>query len=175
VDPAIPPGWGDVHAGQAMSAALGHHVEIENDANLGALGEGMWGAGRGADNLVYLKVASGIGRPGGTAGQLREQLTLAEAISRALAGDPGCKRALADSGRSIGAGLATLCTLLNPTRIVVGGELSTAGALLMDPLKESLARGATHSAANDVEVVEGDLGERAQVLGAIALTLRQPA
>ena len=57
-------------------------VEVENDANLGALGEWMWGAGRGADHMAYVKASTGIGaglhrrrrRPyvgaGGTAGEL---------------------------------------------------------------------------------------------------------
>ena len=56
-------------------------VEVENDANLGALGEWMWGAGRGADHMAYVKAATGIGAgfivagapyvgAGGTAGEL---------------------------------------------------------------------------------------------------------
>ena len=36
-------------------------VEVENDASLGALSEWMWGAGRGADDMAYLKLATGIG------------------------------------------------------------------------------------------------------------------
>ena len=47
-DSTILPGWVGVRAADAMSEALGHHVEVENDASLGALSEWMWGAGRGA-------------------------------------------------------------------------------------------------------------------------------
>src|SRR3954468_15254287 len=38
----ILPGWVGVRAEDAVSAALGHRVLVENDANLGALGEWMW-------------------------------------------------------------------------------------------------------------------------------------
>jgi predicted NBD/HSP70 family sugar kinase len=36
-------------------------VFVENDANLGALAEYWWGAGRGVENFTYLKLATGIG------------------------------------------------------------------------------------------------------------------
>ena len=77
----ILPGWVDIRAEDAVSEALGHPVEVENDANLGALGEWMWGAGRGADHMAYVKAATGIGAgfivagapyvgAGGTAGEI---------------------------------------------------------------------------------------------------------
>src|SRR3954463_11861750 len=50
----ILPGWMDIHAADAVSEALGHPVEVENDANLGALGEWMWGAGRGLRHMAYV-------------------------------------------------------------------------------------------------------------------------
>jgi predicted NBD/HSP70 family sugar kinase/biotin operon repressor len=101
-----------------------------------------------------------------------DTLTIGQAISLARGGDPGCGRAIADAGRAIGSALATLCNLLNPQRIVVGGELGAAGELLLTPLRESLQRGAIRSAAQDVQVVESTLGERAEVLGALALAMR---
>jgi hypothetical protein len=46
-----------------------------------------------------------------------------------------------------------------------------AGELLLEPLRDSLRRGAIRSAADDVDVLQGELGERAEVLGAVALVL----
>ena len=77
----ILPGWVGIHAADAVSEALGHRVEVENDANLGALGEWMWGSGRGVDHMAYVKAATGIGAgfivngqpyvgAGGTAGEI---------------------------------------------------------------------------------------------------------
>jgi predicted NBD/HSP70 family sugar kinase len=219
----ILPGWVGVRAADAVSEALGHTVVVENDANLGALGEWMWGAGRGADHMAYVKAATGIGAgfivagqpyvgAGGTAGEIGhtvvdpggpicrcgnrgcletlagapavlgslrdvhgDGLTLAEAVALARLGDAGCQRAIADAGTAIGTAVATLCNLFNPHRVVVGGDLGAAGELLLAPIRDSLRRGAVRSAADDVEVVQGALGERAEVLGAVALVLGRGA
>ena len=57
----ILPGWAGTRAAEAVAEALALPVEVENDANLGALGEWMWGAGRGAAHMAYVKAATGIG------------------------------------------------------------------------------------------------------------------
>jgi predicted NBD/HSP70 family sugar kinase len=57
---AVLPGWRGVRAGD-IAAALGIPVSIDNDSNLAALGEHVWGAGRGCDDSVTLKFHNGIG------------------------------------------------------------------------------------------------------------------
>jgi DNA-binding Lrp family transcriptional regulator len=68
-------------AEELMEAELGRAVRVENDANLGALAEIVWGAGRGRADVVYVKVATGVGAglvlsgrlyqgAGGTAGEI---------------------------------------------------------------------------------------------------------
>jgi len=44
-----------------LQASLGVPAVTENDANLGALGEATFGAGRGASSLLYIKFVEGIG------------------------------------------------------------------------------------------------------------------
>jgi predicted NBD/HSP70 family sugar kinase len=218
---AILPGWVGRSPEERMAQLLELPVRGGNDANLGALAELTYGAGRGSSNLVYLKLATGIGAgividgrlfegTGGTAGEighttidetgdicrcgnrgcletyagaaaiagllsrsLGEELGLDDVLSRAQDGDPGCRRALADAARHIGVAVANLCNLVNPERIVVGGSMGRAGALLLDPLRESVNLRAIPSAAEDVEIVPGELGERAELLGAVALVLQE--
>ena len=100
------------------------------------------------------------------------EISVADMLERAAAGDVACRRIIADAGSAIGAALASLCNLINPERIVVGGDLAEAGDLLLEPARLALARGAIASAAANVELVPGVLGDRAEVLGAIALALR---
>jgi predicted NBD/HSP70 family sugar kinase len=57
---AILPGWRGV-TGHDIEAALGVPVSIDNDSNLAALGEHVWGAGRGCNDCVTIKFHNGIG------------------------------------------------------------------------------------------------------------------
>jgi predicted NBD/HSP70 family sugar kinase len=67
--------------------------------------------------------------------------------------------------------LADLCNHLNPAAIVVGGDLAAAGHALLDPVREAVDRYAQPGAAQAVTVRPGVLGERAEVLGALALVI----
>ena len=214
----ILPGWSGVRAEELIETRLGLPVLVDNDANLGALGEWTAGAGRGRANVAYIKAATGVGcglvlggapfrGAGGTAGELGHTivdpggticrcgnrgcletvagvaalldslqpthgpLALGDVLERASAGDPACRRVIADAGAAIGAATANLCNLINPELIVVGGDLAPAGELLLTPLRDALQNAAISSAAADVEVVAGALGDRAELLGALALAL----
>jgi len=218
---AILPGWVGVAAAEEMHSRLDLPILVDNDANLAALAEAAFGAGRDAKDLVYLMISSGIGAglvlngrlyrgAEGLAGELGHVLVdadgpvcrcgnrgcletvagtdaLAELLRRshgdgldgraivrlAREGDLGCRRVIADAGRAIGKAAATLVNVLNPELLIVGGDLSDAGELLLDGVRESLERSALPTAVQAADVVAGSLGDRAEVLGAIALVLSE--
>ncbi|MDF6018129.1 ROK family transcriptional regulator [Streptomyces sp. JH34] len=218
---SILPGWTGINPSQELAGRLGVPVYVDNDANLGALGELVWGGGRGVKDLAYIKVASGVGAglvidghiyrgPGGTAGEIGHitldesgpvcrcgnrgcletftaaryvlpllkpshgsDLTMERMVQLAREGDPGCRRVIGDVGRHIGSGVANLCNLLNPSRVVLGGSLAEAGELVLAPIRDSVSRYAIPSAARQLSVLPGALGGRAEVLGALALVLSE--
>ena len=102
-----------------------------------------------------------------------DELTVREMIELARDGDAGCKRAIADAGQVVGGVVAGLVNLFSPEMVVIGGDLGEAGDLLLDPLREAVRRDALPAAAADLKVVAGELGERANLLGALALVLMQ--
>ncbi len=55
------PGWRNLPLSQIIADELGVPTQLGNDANLAALGERAYGAGRGVDNLVYMTISTGIG------------------------------------------------------------------------------------------------------------------
>ncbi|MER5846839.1 ROK family transcriptional regulator [Streptomyces sp. NPDC002012] len=218
---SILPGWTGINPSEELAGRLGVPVYVDNDANLGALGELVWGSGRGVKDLAYIKVASGVGAglvidghiyrgPGGTAGEIGHitldesgpvcrcgnrgcletftaaryvlpllqpshgpDLTMERVVQLARGGDPGCRRVIGDVGRHIGSGVANLCNLLNPSRVVLGGSLAEAGELVLAPIRDSVSRYAIPSAARQLSVLPGALGGRAEVLGALALVLSE--
>jgi predicted NBD/HSP70 family sugar kinase len=103
--------------------------------------------------------------------RLERVISTGELLELAAGGDSGARRVIADAGMHIGGAVATLCDLFNPELIVVGGELSAAGEVLLDPMREQVHRNAIPATARDVEIVAGVLGSRAELLGALALVL----
>ncbi len=57
----ILPGWNAISLRRELHGRLGVPAHVGNDANLGALAEVRTGAARGASNVVYLMLSSGIG------------------------------------------------------------------------------------------------------------------
>jgi len=215
----VVPGWAGVNAGEELSRRLGVQVEVDNDANLGALAEVSFGAGRGLADVIYVMMSAGVGAglvlggrlhhgSTGIAGELGhvqvrvdgavcrcgnrgcletvasteaivkllrpahgDQLTLRGVIELVADGDLAATRVVNDAGRAVGRTLADLCNHLNPAAIVVGGDLSGAGEPLLEGIRASIDRYALPGAAHAVEVKPGVLGERAEVLGALAVVI----
>ncbi|MBG6224232.1 putative NBD/HSP70 family sugar kinase/DNA-binding CsgD family transcriptional regulator [Arthrobacter sp. CAN_A2] len=61
VQGAILPEWVGINIHETFSERLGVPVFIDNDANLGALAQVTWGPHSAVDNLMFIKVGSGIG------------------------------------------------------------------------------------------------------------------
>jgi predicted NBD/HSP70 family sugar kinase len=59
--PAILAAWAGRDAGHELATRLGRPAEVANDADLGALGELRYGAGRGRQDFVYVKASHGVG------------------------------------------------------------------------------------------------------------------
>jgi predicted NBD/HSP70 family sugar kinase len=53
-------GWAGVNIQQALVQSLGVPVYLDNDGNMGALGESHYGVWRNEQNMIYVKVGSGI-------------------------------------------------------------------------------------------------------------------
>lgn len=54
-------GWDNVDLYEALSAEFGSNIHIDNEANAGAIGEKLYGAGRDSKDLIYLSIGIGIG------------------------------------------------------------------------------------------------------------------
>jgi predicted NBD/HSP70 family sugar kinase len=227
-EPVLPP-WdpGDDPA-QLLSDELGVRVAMDNDANLGALAEQVYGSDEPVEHIVYVKASTGIGAGivlgptavrgrRGMAGEIghltveadgqmclcggrgcldtvagadaliakvqqshrgtnRETpASLTQLIENAEAGDAVCRRVLNDAGRVLGLALAQLCNLLNPHRIVIGGELSAARELVLRPCEHELKRHALYGATSepgDFELGVSALSPHTEAHGALVLGLR---
>ncbi len=215
---AILPGWREISPAEELHRRLEVPVFADNDANLGALAELGHGAARGASDVVYVKVASGLGAgivlggrlhrgTTGMAGELGhvqvgeegqvcrcgnrgcletlvsaprlleilqpaydEPLSVERMLALEIAGDAGVRRVLSDAGRAVGRALADLCNNLNPELVVVGGSLG-ASAGLDEAIRGAIERYTQPDAVAALRVVPGELGDRAEVVGAVSLAI----
>jgi len=55
------PGWEEIPLADRLRAELGAPAAVDNDANVAALGEWRFGAGRGSASLLYVTISTGIG------------------------------------------------------------------------------------------------------------------
>lgn len=59
--PGVLGGWNGPELATEVARRWNIRVAVENDANLGALGEWVWGDAKGAKTLLYIKIASRVG------------------------------------------------------------------------------------------------------------------
>ena len=103
--PPIMPGWDRFPIRATLEKRWNVPVTLNNDANFGAVGEWVFGAGRGEKNIAFIKVGSGIGAGliinrqvfGGTTGSAGEigHLTIDENGPLCTCGNHGCLEAFA--------------------------------------------------------------------------------
>ena len=108
--PPIMPGWDRFPIRDTLEKLWNVPVTVNNDADMGALGEWAYGAGRGEENIAFIKVGSGIGAgiiinqqilvgATGSAGEIGH-LTVDTNGPLCTCGNHGCLEAFA-SGRAI--------------------------------------------------------------------------
>lgn len=109
--PTILPGWVGIPVRELAEERLGLRVEIDNDANMGALAEHLWGAGVGQGDMAYLKLSEGVGAglilnglpyggPAGTAGEVGH-VTLDEMGEVCRCGNRGCLETFVSARRVV--------------------------------------------------------------------------
>lgn len=121
------PGWNNVPLRRIMQEHFGIPTLLGNDANLAALGEHRFGAGRGVHHLIYLTVSTGIGGgiiiddrmlvgARGFAAEVGHHTILADGL-RCNCGNVGCLEALA-AGPAIARNARAAIAEGRPTRIL---------------------------------------------------------
>jgi len=226
------PGWYNVPLRSLISERFGRPTFLGNDANLAALAEYSYGAGRGVRDLIYLTISTGIGsgiiadgrmllgatglaaeaghiiiKPNGplcgcgnhgclealasgpaitrdTVGRLKKgkksRITKmvggdlskvdAKIISEAAqAGDRLAVNALRRAGQYLGIGIVNLLHLFNPRMVILGGSVTKAGPLLLDPMSKTVRTLARPEYWEGLSVVQAALGDDVGLLGAVAL------
>ncbi len=141
--PPIMPGWDRYPIRESLAEVWQRPVVLNNDAELGALGEWAYGAGRDFKNVAFIKIGTGIGAglildnriyqgANGSAGEIGH-ITVEENGPQCQCGNYGCLealaggRAIAEQARSLVArGLATQLAHLSPLEDLTAQDVAIA-------------------------------------------------
>lgn len=96
----------------------------------------------------------------------RGNLTLADVVAGAEAGDPAVVQLAREAGQRLGPVVAGLIAHTNPSRVVLGGPVAALGMHLLADVRAAAYRSAPPRAAEGVEIVLSERGERAVLAGA---------
>lgn len=143
------PDWKGVLGFEPLAEELGLPMLVDNDANLGALAERWWGAGRGVDDFAYVKLGTGIGSGHMSGGELYRGATGVAGEIGHMAMDP--------------AGEPCMCGLRGCLATFVGSGALTARAksLRSEYPESALASGeVTLAAIEDAALADDPLASR---------------
>ncbi|HEY1644052.1 MAG TPA: ROK family transcriptional regulator [Streptosporangiaceae bacterium] len=213
------PGWLRSRVVKALDERFGSAVTIDNDANLAALGEYTYGAGKAVRHFVYLTIGTGVGLgividgqlyrgSSGSAGEvgylpvgdelpltprrrpqrgmleesfgseavvrrareagMKGTFTAEDVFTAARHGDAHARAVVITEAQMLARVVSSICALLDPELIVVGGGIGQNLDLLEPEMTTELARLTPMRPALGV----GDLDRDAVVLGAIAMGIQ---
>lgn len=94
-----------------------------------------------------------------------------DVVDLVRAGNPVAMAVVRQAGRDIGEVVATLTNLINPSVVVIGGQLAGAGEHLLAGIRESVYQRSLPLATEHLRVVTSRAGGEAAVLGASALAI----
>lgn len=147
------------HGAQGAAGDLGHIATPDGDTTPCTCG----------NSGCLEAVASGPA----IAGQLRERgfdvPHHAAMLELVRSGDPEALRTVRQAGRQVGSVLAGCVNLLNPSVIVIGGVVSTAGEHFLAGIREAVYSRSLPLATQHLRIVATQTRARAGVLGASAL------
>ncbi|MCK4352791.1 ROK family protein [candidate division WOR-3 bacterium] len=220
---------------EILESKLHIPVSVANDADMVALGEWKYGAGKGTHNLLLLTLGTGVGGgliindklytgsgfagevghitidPDGplcgcgnygcletfvgskyltkralqeiksgiktslsrqirhpplaeTDGQAKYSNITPEVISKeAYKGDSFAKSIIETAGHYLGIGIASLCAILDPDKVIIGGGISKAGEILFAKIREEI--NLRLYSRKDIEILPTSLGDKAGISG----------
>jgi glucokinase len=165
-----------------VAAELGHMRVVPGGIRCGCGNRGCWEMY--ASGTALVREAQDLVVSGSPLGERLVELCAADPaalrgpdITRAAAeGDPAAIELLADLGVWIGEGLASVAAILDPELIVLGGGVSEAGALLIDPALAAFRRQLTGRGHRpEARFALARLGNDAGMIGAANLAAQAHA
>lgn len=173
------PGWTNVPLRDLVQARFNVPVQVDNDANMAALGERWQGVARAVNDFVFVALGEGVGAGIVIGGRVhRGRHWYAGEISRMTLdyrewqvdfGERGYLESRIGAAATdelavfLGTAIANIVAVLDPALVVLGGGLGQPGQLV-----EPIQRVVTRILPNVPAIEVSALGDEAPLLGAVS-------
>ncbi|NLB42505.1 MAG: ROK family protein, partial [Clostridiales bacterium] len=97
--------------------------------------------------------------------------TVKEIGLAARLGDEKCLQLLKNAGRYIAIGIMNSISIINPSKVIVGGRLIQDNDIMFQEIVETVKREALHEMIKDLKIEASQLGDLATAIGAASLCL----
>ena len=102
---------------------------------------------------------------------LEEPLTIEAIVAASQNGNKICQEVIRDAGNYLGIAVANLLNMVNPSLVVLGGELVFAGDLLLDSMRATLEERVIPIESQQSELAVSQLGDTVVALGAATVVI----
>lgn len=100
-----------------------------------------------------------------------DEITAEKVAVAAAQGDEYASAVWYGAMRNLGLGVANVVNALNPRRMILGGGVTKAGDMLLEPVRKVVSERAMPSLAKDLEIVLAKNGDLTGLMGAIAIAI----
>ena len=157
------------HGADGMAGEIGHMTILPEGRMCGCGNAGcleMYASARGVTQN-YCEALAEQERP------VSDFITSQQVYQAAREGNEAAARAMRDTGRYLGIGIASLINIFNPEMVVLGGGVKDAWDLFIDSTRAEVMKRAFDIPARRARIVPSELGDDAGMVGAAAVALQR--
>src|SRR6266480_6377437 len=161
------------HGATCLAGEIGHLLVKENGPRCSCGGFGHLEAIASAQAISRTMIGLSVENPQTEAalrrvtGARAERITAEQVFRLAAEGDSVAQQIVNDVHTYLGIALANIVHLMNPSMIILGGQVAQAGELLIVPLQARIRDLCLPAASEDLRVIQGRLGTEANIVGAV--------
>lgn len=166
------------HGVSSVAGEIGHMLVKENGPRCSCGGFGHLEAIASSQSIVRKMSDLAILHPETREAMRRiteghaERITAEQVFRLAAYGDRMAQQVVEEVETYLGIALANIIHLINPSAIILGGQVAQAGDLLLAPLQARIHALCLEIASQSVRILQGRLGTEANILGAVTLALQ---
>jgi len=163
---------GNIHHGIGASAGEVGHTIVKPDGARCLCGTRGCLETIGSGLSIARRMREALAAQNGASAANVDEITAETVVGKVRSGDAAAQEIWDETIKYLAIGIGNAITLIAPEAVVIGGGVSEAGELLLEPLRRAIGRNVTMLPIEKVEILKASLGSESGVCGALMLAQR---